>query len=104
MSRRFPFDGCTAERTRLGLGSRARSAGGGGCIQPPPPALLARLPNPSRVRSAVHPSNGNRRLTERPDRMKGAAHSSLGYLTPAEYARQCTHQMETDDSQNVRTE
>ncbi|HFP8107935.1 TPA: IS3 family transposase, partial [Enterococcus faecium] len=29
-------------------------------------------------------------------------HSSLGYLTPAEYARQCTHQMETDDSQNVR--
>ncbi|WP_139343237.1 IS3 family transposase [Fictibacillus arsenicus] len=31
-------------------------------------------------------------------------HSSLGYLTPAEYARQCTHQMETDDSQNVRTE
>ncbi|GAA3687744.1 hypothetical protein GCM10022203_22430 [Micrococcus yunnanensis] len=25
-------------------------------------------------------------------------------LTPAEYARQCTHQMETDDSQNVRTE
>ena len=21
-------------------------------------------------------------------------HSSLGYLTPAEYARQCTHQME----------
>lgn len=31
-------------------------------------------------------------------------HSSLGYLTPAEYARQCTHQMETDDSQDVRTE
>ncbi|MGW9715823.1 integrase core domain-containing protein, partial [Micrococcus aloeverae] len=31
-------------------------------------------------------------------------HSSLGYLAPAEYARQCTHQMETDDSQNVRTE
>ena len=31
-------------------------------------------------------------------------HSSLGYLPPAEYARQCTHQMETDDSQNVRTE
>ncbi|EBV8528979.1 MULTISPECIES: IS3 family transposase [Micrococcus] len=31
-------------------------------------------------------------------------HSSLGYLTPAEYARQCTHQMETGDSQNVRTE
>ena len=31
-------------------------------------------------------------------------HSSLGYLTPAEYTRQCTHQMETDDSQNVRTE
>ncbi|STY67599.1 Uncharacterised protein [Micrococcus luteus] len=42
-----------------------------GRVQPPPPALLARLPNPSRVRSAVHPSNGNRRLTERPDRMKG---------------------------------
>ncbi|MCV7654674.1 IS3 family transposase [Micrococcus luteus] len=31
-------------------------------------------------------------------------HSSLGYLTPAEYARQCTHQMETGDSQNVRTD
>ena len=31
-------------------------------------------------------------------------HSSLGYLPPAEYARQCTHQMEIDDSQNVRTE
>ncbi|WP_426621584.1 IS3 family transposase [Microbacterium sp. As-52] len=31
-------------------------------------------------------------------------HSSLGYLPPAEYARQCTHQLETDDSQNVRTE
>ncbi|WP_396646292.1 transposase, partial [Microbacterium sp.] len=26
-------------------------------------------------------------------------HSSLGYLPPVEYARQCTHQMETDDSQ-----
>lgn len=36
-------------------------------------ALLARLPTPSRVRSAMHPSNRNRRLTERPDRMKGAA-------------------------------
>ncbi len=31
-------------------------------------------------------------------------HSSLGYLPPAEYARQYTHQIETDDSQNVRTE
>ncbi len=31
-------------------------------------------------------------------------HSSLGYLPPVEYARQCTHQMETDDSQSVRTE
>lgn len=30
-------------------------------------------------------------------------HSSLGYLAPADYARQCTHQMETDDSHNVRT-
>lgn len=30
-------------------------------------------------------------------------HSSLGYLPPAEYARQCAHQMETDDSHNVRT-
>ncbi|WP_210241401.1 hypothetical protein, partial [Mesorhizobium sp. B2-6-6] len=29
-------------------------------------------------RSAVHPSNGNRRLTERPDRMKGAAHGHHG--------------------------
>ncbi|MBN6776938.1 N-6 DNA methylase, partial [Pseudoclavibacter alba] len=32
-------------------------------------------------RSAVHPSNGNRRLTERPDRMKGAAQS----MDAAEY-------------------
>ncbi|WP_404443602.1 IS3 family transposase [Microbacterium marinum] len=31
-------------------------------------------------------------------------HSSLGYLPPAEYARQCTHQIEIDDSQTVRTE
>ena len=31
-------------------------------------------------------------------------HSSLGYLPPAEYARQCTHQIETDDSQSDRTE
>ena len=31
-------------------------------------------------------------------------HSSLGYLAPVDYARQCTHQMETDDSQNDRTE
>ncbi|WP_375352188.1 IS3 family transposase [Kocuria varians] len=31
-------------------------------------------------------------------------HSSLGYLPPAEYARQCTHQIETDDSHTVRTE
>ncbi|WP_460741610.1 integrase core domain-containing protein, partial [Mariniluteicoccus endophyticus] len=31
-------------------------------------------------------------------------HSSLGYLRPAEYARQCTHQIETDDSHTVRTE
>jgi putative transposase len=30
-------------------------------------------------------------------------HSALGYLPPAEYARQCTHQLETNDSQNVRT-
>jgi len=30
-------------------------------------------------------------------------HSSLGYPTPAEYARQRTHQMETDDSHGVRT-
>ena len=30
-------------------------------------------------------------------------HSTLGYLAPADYARQCTHHMETDDSQNVRT-
>ncbi|RLP05898.1 IS3 family transposase, partial [Propionibacterium australiense] len=30
-------------------------------------------------------------------------HSSLGYLTPAEYARQCTHQTNTDDSHNDRT-
>ena len=31
-------------------------------------------------------------------------HSSLGYLPPAEYARQCTHQIETDDSQSDRIE
>jgi putative transposase len=30
-------------------------------------------------------------------------HSSLGYLTPARYAQQCTHQRETDDSHNPRT-
>ena len=34
VSRRFRFDGCIAERTRLGAGSRARSAGGGGCTRP----------------------------------------------------------------------
>ena len=26
-------------------------------------------------------------------------HSSLGYIAPADYARECTHRMETDDSQ-----
>ncbi|MFJ8344453.1 IS3 family transposase [Micrococcus luteus] len=31
-------------------------------------------------------------------------HSSLGYLAPVDYARQCTHQIETDDSQSDRTE
>lgn len=30
-------------------------------------------------------------------------HSSLGYLAPADYARQYTHQTKTDDSHNVRT-
>jgi len=30
-------------------------------------------------------------------------HSALGYLTPADYARHCTHKMETDDSHNDRT-
>lgn len=30
-------------------------------------------------------------------------HSSLGYLAPADYARQCTHQIETDGSHNIRT-
>ena len=30
-------------------------------------------------------------------------HSSLGYLTPADYARQCSHEMETDDSHTDRT-
>lgn len=30
-------------------------------------------------------------------------HSSLGYLAPADYARTCTHQMETDDSHTVPT-
>ena len=34
VSRRVRFDGCIAERTRLGVGSRARSAGGDGCIRP----------------------------------------------------------------------
>lgn len=31
-------------------------------------------------------------------------HSSLGYLPPIEYARQCTHHIKTDDSQSERTE
>ncbi len=31
-------------------------------------------------------------------------HSSLGYLAPVDYARQCTHHIDTDDSQSVRTE
>ncbi|WP_341579584.1 IS3 family transposase [Microbacterium schleiferi] len=31
-------------------------------------------------------------------------HSSLGYLAPVDYARQCTHQIETDDSHSDRTE
>ncbi|MCT2992288.1 IS3 family transposase [Propionibacterium freudenreichii] len=31
-------------------------------------------------------------------------HSSLGYLAPVDYARQCTHQSETDDSHSDRTE
>ncbi len=30
-------------------------------------------------------------------------HSSLGYTAPAEYARRCTHRIETDDSQTART-
>lgn len=30
--------------------------------------------------------------------------SSLGYLTPAEYAQQCNHQIETGDSHNGWTE
>ena len=30
-------------------------------------------------------------------------HSSLGYIAPADYARQCTHRIETDDSHTVRT-
>lgn len=30
-------------------------------------------------------------------------HSALGYLAPADYARHCTHEMETDDSQSDRT-
>jgi len=30
-------------------------------------------------------------------------HSSLGYLAPADYARACTHTLETDDSHIVRT-
>ena len=30
-------------------------------------------------------------------------HSALGYLAPVDYARQCTHQLETDDSQNTWT-
>jgi len=30
-------------------------------------------------------------------------HSSLGYQAPADYARTCTHQLETDDSHRVRT-
>ncbi|MGP5023156.1 IS3-like element ISAar43 family transposase [Glutamicibacter arilaitensis] len=34
----------------------------------------------------------------------GRRHSSLGYLAPVDYARQCTHQSETDDSHSDRTE
>jgi transposase InsO family protein len=30
-------------------------------------------------------------------------HSALGYLAPADYARRCTHEMETDESQSDRT-
>ncbi len=30
-------------------------------------------------------------------------HSSLGYLTPSDCGRSCTHHMETDASHNVRT-
>ena len=30
-------------------------------------------------------------------------HSALGYLTPADYARDCTHEMEPDDSHRDRT-
>ena len=30
-------------------------------------------------------------------------HSALGYLTPADYARHCTHEMEPDDSHRDRT-
>ena len=30
-------------------------------------------------------------------------HSSLGYLAPADYARQCTHTLETDDLHSART-
>ena len=33
VSRRFRFDGCIAERTRPGVGSRARSVGGDGCTR-----------------------------------------------------------------------
>jgi transposase InsO family protein len=47
-------------------------------IQPRPPAFIARLPRTRRLRSAMHPSIGNRRLAQRPDRMKGAAqHGAL---------------------------
>ena len=49
-------------------------------VQPSASALIARLPTPGRVRPAVHPSNRNRRLTERPDRMKGAAHDQIPAL------------------------
>ena len=31
-------------------------------------------------------------------------HSSLGYLTPVEYARSCTHQLEATDSHTGRTQ
>ncbi len=63
----------------------------------------------SRIRDECLNINSFTRCTHRSSSATGrtstttTANTSLGYLTPAEYARQCTHQMETDDSQNVRT-
>ena len=60
------------------------------------------MPQHQQLLLATACAGRDRRLEQRvqPSRR----HSSLGYLPPAKYARQCTQQIETDESQNVRTE